>query len=250
MATAPETFSPYEWAERYGMIAHGLGAVKGITITDSREAFERNYARGYRVFEVDFLFTSDGRIAARHDWGSTMAKRLGLPTTGAVPTFATFKATRMRKGLTPIGAADIVDLMKRHPDAYVMTDFKDSATSAHVRAVQQILDAGGSATEVRRRLIVQIYQESDLAPLRKLGIANVVYTFYRLKTSVARALDFAQANGVRVITIPVAQASATRVKDIVRRHLLCAVHTVNDSGRAAALRKLGVKLLYSDGLAP
>jgi len=41
------------------IIAHAAGAVNGRTYTNSLEAFEYNYAKGHRFFEVDFSWTSD-----------------------------------------------------------------------------------------------------------------------------------------------------------------------------------------------
>jgi hypothetical protein len=56
----------------YGFVAHAGGALfedsKIYTYTNCREAVLYNYDKGYRVFEIDFNVTSDGKLAAVHSW--------------------------------------------------------------------------------------------------------------------------------------------------------------------------------------
>src|ERR1039458_4726270 len=60
------------------MVAHAGGAVRGETYTNSRDALDQHYAMGYRVFELDFDWTSDGHLVISHDWKLT-SSRFGLP---------------------------------------------------------------------------------------------------------------------------------------------------------------------------
>jgi glycerophosphoryl diester phosphodiesterase len=243
--------TPYGWASSWGLIAHGFGIIDGLTVTSTREAFETGYARGYRIFEVDLSLTKDSRIVGRHDWSAARFARYGQRApAGGIPTLAEFSASLVKGRYHPVDADAIVDLMRRYPDAWVMTDLKIYSVSGRIRALKQLLSAAGGDQSIASRLIVQIYEEADVAPTRALGIKNLLYTFYRLTTPVSRALDFAKREGIKVITIPVAQASRSRVQDIKAHGLVCAAHTVNDPDQAASLRKRGVTLLYSDTLQP
>ncbi len=47
-------------------IAHGLGRVRGAAKTNSIDAFEANYERGFRWFEVDLDTTGDGALVCIH----------------------------------------------------------------------------------------------------------------------------------------------------------------------------------------
>ena len=49
-------------------VMHGLGQLSGTSVLNCREGFDRYYARGARVFEVDLRMTSDGQVVLRHDW--------------------------------------------------------------------------------------------------------------------------------------------------------------------------------------
>ena len=50
------------------LIAHSLGGIENGKYSNSLEAFQSNYAKGMRVFETDFSWTSDHVLVLRHDW--------------------------------------------------------------------------------------------------------------------------------------------------------------------------------------
>ena len=51
----------------YGFVAHAFGAIDGHVYSNSLEAFQRNYGRGFRVFEVDLVRLADGTALLAHD---------------------------------------------------------------------------------------------------------------------------------------------------------------------------------------
>ena len=48
-------------------IAHAGGGFDGKTYTNSIAALDANYARGFRIFEIDFLRTWDDVFVCGHD---------------------------------------------------------------------------------------------------------------------------------------------------------------------------------------
>ena len=52
------------------LVAHAMGQIDDRTGTNSLEAFQANYAKGYRLFECDLAMTSDSRVVLRHDWSA------------------------------------------------------------------------------------------------------------------------------------------------------------------------------------
>ena len=50
------------------MIAHAGGGINGINYSNSIEALNHNYAKGFRYFEMDFSWTSDNKLVCLHDW--------------------------------------------------------------------------------------------------------------------------------------------------------------------------------------
>ncbi len=49
-------------------IAHAGGEIDGHTYTNSLEALNLNYKKGFRLFELDIHETSDHKYVAVHDW--------------------------------------------------------------------------------------------------------------------------------------------------------------------------------------
>ncbi len=44
----------------------------GLIYTISRQALDENYAKGFRVFEIDFNYTQSGELVCVHDWGHSV----------------------------------------------------------------------------------------------------------------------------------------------------------------------------------
>ena len=49
-------------------IAHAGGEIDGYTYTNSLEAMNLSYSKGCKIFELDIIETSDGKLVAAHDW--------------------------------------------------------------------------------------------------------------------------------------------------------------------------------------
>lgn len=43
------------------MIAHAGGGINGLSYSNSIEALDLNYDKGFRIFELDFSWTSEGQ---------------------------------------------------------------------------------------------------------------------------------------------------------------------------------------------
>ena len=50
----------------FGFVAHAFGAIDGHAYSNNLEAFQRNYGRGFRVFEIDLVRLADGTALAAH----------------------------------------------------------------------------------------------------------------------------------------------------------------------------------------
>jgi glycerophosphoryl diester phosphodiesterase len=152
--------SPYSLAPPVAAtrVAHAGGAVRGLTYTNSREALEEHYARGYRVFELDFGWTSDDRLVLIHDWAGTSAQ---FGTSPHVFSRAEFVAGKRIDGLHQLTFEDLCAWLRAHPDALVVTDTKQR----HQRLLH-FLRRSGSA--VLPQLIIQIYWLSELPAARQL----------------------------------------------------------------------------------
>lgn len=244
---------PYAWAKEPKQFAHGLGGVDGYRSTESFEAFKANYDRGFRVFEVDLVRTTDGALVARHDWEpylyEFLGQRVGDPKRRM--SLAEFRRTKIHGTLTPLAFTDIVAIMKAYPDVYFITDTKEKEPALVEESLALIDEAIGSDVVLKDRLIIQIYNEPMLRAVRdKHGFRNVIYTLYMLEGTFERAVDFARRNGVLVVAMSDTQWTPDRTRMLIAAGLKPAVFTVNDRAIANKMRRSGVDFFYTDFMPP
>ena len=101
-------------------IAHAGGAIDGNTYTNSLDALNLSYEKGYRIFELDIIKTSDGHFVAAHDW-KYWAKQTKFK--GQTPVAkAEFLQQKIKGKYTLMDMAVINKWFTNHPDATLVTD--------------------------------------------------------------------------------------------------------------------------------
>lgn len=122
--TSMEEYFPKEVYEfeasidRY--IAHAGGEVNGVRSTNSKNALDESYKKGFRRFELDIVETSDGHFVAAHDWN--MWARFTDFTGTLPPTHAQFMQRKIYGDYTTLDMEGINTWFKNHPDATLITD--------------------------------------------------------------------------------------------------------------------------------
>jgi glycerophosphoryl diester phosphodiesterase len=59
------------------IILHADEAIREHLYTNSLQALDSNYQKGYRFLEVNFEWTSDGDIVLLHDWQASISNFFG-----------------------------------------------------------------------------------------------------------------------------------------------------------------------------
>lgn len=106
--------------EDYKLIAHAGGEIDGLIYTNSLEAINSSYNKGFKYIELDFLKTSDGHYVAAHDWKKWIeqTKYVGkLP-----PTLEDFKKYKLLNKYTPVTVYDINTWLNNKPEIILVTD--------------------------------------------------------------------------------------------------------------------------------
>ena len=101
-------------------IAHAGGEVNGIKSTNTKDALDQNYEKGFRLFELDIIETSDGHWVAAHDWN--MWARFTDYTGNLPPTHAQFIKEKIYGDYKTLDMDGINSWFKAHPDATLVTD--------------------------------------------------------------------------------------------------------------------------------
>ncbi len=136
-------------------IAHAGGGIDGDTYTNSLEALNYSYNKGFRRFEMDISETSDNIYAAAHDWNQ-WAEKTGykgkLP-----PTHKIFLETPIKE-YTPMDIDQINKWFKNHPDAILVTDKVNNPKEFSSKFID------------KKRLIMELFSEDAVKEASEIGI--------------------------------------------------------------------------------
>jgi glycerophosphoryl diester phosphodiesterase len=253
-------------AERYdpyGFVGHAFGAIDGRAYTNSLEAFQRNYARGFRVFEVDHVLMGDGTALAAHDGAE---RHYGLTRSFRESTWADIlRAGRRFDGTyTVLRSQDVLRLMIDHPDIYIIGDFKYSRTDILRAYVRQAAALGRPS--VLERLFPHVARQEELyAHWAVYPLRNYVMSLYmtqgRGEYEDWKVIDFARRNRTpavmmwwrdRNMAISLAENAAQGRRyrksftDSLRANgVVPYVHTIRDNAQAQRFWDLGIAI-YTD----
>lgn len=159
-ANLPHYDFDYSWLDLNTLCMHGMGGINKFTYTNSLEAFEENYAKGARVFEVDFQITTDNRLVAAHD--ETIWKEQ-ISTEDIEFSSANFAEKKLYGLYTTLNACDIMKLMQKYKDIYIITDTKElSNEDVYYQFSSFVKEAESVDASVLDRIIPQIYNEDML----------------------------------------------------------------------------------------
>jgi len=170
--------------DRY--IAHAGGEVDGHKSTNSKAALDQNYKKGFRLFELDIIETSDGKLVAAHDWN--MWSRFTDYTGELPPTLAQFKKENIYGDYETLDMDGINKWFAEHPDAILVTD-KVNDPKAFANA---FID--------RNRLIMELFSVMAVEKASQQGI-NVMIShkpFFGIKGD---KLNFLKVNNVKYVAI-------------------------------------------------
>lgn len=220
-------------------IAHALGGYQGNNYLNCRECFESSYSKGFQLFEMDFLMTSDGHIAGIHDG---QEEAFGLP----VPfTLEQFKASSVF-GTTPLADTDVAELARTHDRFYLVTDVKTD-NLAGLRRLCSVYDSRG--VPCTDRVIPQIYTPEEISIVDEIAFKRVIFTLYRYGNRREEVLAFLDRSpGVWAVTMWADWWDATWAAELRKRGVQGFVHTVNDQEKADRLFAAGVSGIYTDFL--
>lgn len=225
------------------LIAHAGGGYNQKKYTNSREALDSNYDRGFRFFEIDFSWTSDGYLVAIHDWDKSFRRRFGGAEPAEIPTKSEFLGLKAAGNLTPLSMENVLKWAEEKGDAFIVTDVK----AQNIRALKKI---SNHFKEYKKYVIPQVYSYKEYDEAAAMGFENIILTLYRMKIVPFEVLDFARRKSPFAITMPWEVAAKGLAYHLQKIDTTVYAHTVNDWGRLNSLRKIGVFGVYTDFIVP
>jgi len=166
-------------------IAHAGGVIDGHTYTNSLEALNNSHAKGFRLFELDIILTSDGEYVAAHDWEHW--RTLTGFSGDKPPSRSTFMQQSILQQYTPLDMQSINNWFSTHPEAILVTDkvnepahfaslFTDKSRLMmelfSVESLREGLEAGIASAMPTGNLLIQ---KHGLSPndLKSMGVTSV-----------------------------------------------------------------------------
>lgn len=224
------------------LIAHAGGIGHHRTYTNSLEALDNSVARGYTAVEIDLSWTSDDHLVLLHDWDHEFVELFDRSPDRL--TVAEFLSMPSPHGLTRLSLDDLEDWLVDHPNILIVTDIKERNTEG----LRVIAEKYG---EHLYRILPQIYRPESYREVRELGYDEVIFTLYRSDLSDRQVVDFAIANPLFGVTMPLQSAMEGALSaELAAKGVRVFVNTVNDYSTAARLRSSGVYGVYTDWLSP
>ncbi len=145
---------------KYPYVAHALGSTKdGIPLTNSLDAFETSYAKGFRLFEVDLLRLSDGTVIAAHN-GTENA--FGLTVNFKDLTIDDIEGVKWDGRYPIMTSTDLVKILQEYKDAYLILDTKWDHLEIYETIIHQ------ASPRVLNRMIPHITEQWDYNEIRKM----------------------------------------------------------------------------------
>lgn len=167
-------------------IAHAGGEVNGIRYTDSKDALDQSYAKGFRFFELDIIATSDGKLVAAHDW--EMWARFTDYGGTLPPTHEEFKKHRIYGDYDTLDFEGINNWFAAHPDATLVTD----KVNDPIAFANKFVD--------KSRLIMELFSVMAVEEALKNGI-NAMISQEPLLNIVGDKMAYLAINNVKYVAL-------------------------------------------------
>lgn len=240
LSTAGNSFTRVTLDTLPTKIIHAGGSIDNHVGSNSLEALNTSYAKGYRFIEMDFRFSSDGEAVCIHDWSKYYSSQLGSTPV----TAAEFAKVRIYNHYTSVTLDSLAAWLGEHPDVYIITDCKDDNLTLLTKIAREYAD-------LMPQMIPQIYQYAEYETVRALGYSNIILTLYCLPTYAEKAdgaanAAFAKQHGLLAVTADATLANADFVRAFTDAGVPLFVHTVNDLSEQQRLYDLGVTCIYTD----
>lgn len=241
-----------EWYEKYPIISHAGGAIGEVSYTNSKEAFENSLAKGHKVFEVDFLYTSDNHLVARHNWNDEITEGFSRDNK---PDYETFMNTKIYDMYTPLSVENIIGYMEKNKDIYVVTDIKEKDYVSVLNTIVDTAKANSSDYKnILDRFVIQFYKYDQIDKIKSVEeFDKYILTLYRIKEEdrdFEKISKFCVENGVKVLTIPRKSAVKENI-DIAKDYgLYTYTHTINSGKGVIKFEMRGIHGVYTDSVSP
>jgi len=227
------------------LVAHGGGFVTGYGTTNSYEALMQSIADGYRLIELDFDFSKDGKLIMIHDWDRTAMHYFGFRFADKL-TEREFERILVHGRFKTLTLAKLIEILDEYEDIRIVTDIK----SDNVLALTAIAETYPGYID---RFIPQIYSYEEYGCVKELGYRDVILTLYAMENIDYEELtDFVKTR--RLYAVTVGDEHEYHIEDLKYKladdGIRVYYHPVSDFETALEVMEKGVYGVYASRIIP
>lgn len=227
--------------ENDDLVAVAGGKVKGIPLTNSREALDESYRQGFRMIEVDLQWTNDEELVLLHDWNESLQKLFSAEPRQY--SHDEFMNLEMTNGLHQMDLEDLISWMEDHEDAYIITDIREENPKA-LRCINKHFP------EFKSRIIPQIYDMEDFHGVKVPLYRNIILNLGLSDYTDEQIIDFMKLHKHFAVAMPEARAKGELPEKLKRLDVSTYVYVTNEEKVKEELEKNHVHGVYTEGLKP
>ena len=224
------------------MIAHAGGGINGQNYSNSIEALDLNYTKGFRYFEMDFSWTADGELVCLHDWKKRFKKVFGFKTKQPLTLKEFQHLLDNTKGLHPCTLDTFASWLLNHKDVKIITDVKYD----NIRAIKKII---AQHPNIQPQLIPQFYQPEEYSILKNMGFDELIWILYQYEGSLKSVARHVESMNLLALSMRASQAKKKPIQEIQKNGVNLFVYTINKENKVKKLvNKHFISGIYTDFL--
>lgn len=224
------------------LIAHAGGAVYGMRLTNSLQALDSSYSKGFRFFELDIDWTRDHIPVLIHDWGN-VNWYVDIRHSTEPQTFNDFMLKKPIRDLQFMDLASLDAWCSQHGDASVITDIK----SDNIILLGIIKE---KYPHIYSAAIPQIYSFDEYDPVKYLGYQDILLSLYRLDAADGDVLGFCSSHSLFGVSLHDAGLDHDFLQELNSIGVRTFIHPVNEYNQYVKLREDGAYGVFTDFLEP
>ena len=141
------------------LMGHAFGGMDDKTYHNTMAALEHGIETGYKDFELDFSYTTDGRLVLSHGWSPSNCKCLGITYKPDFDNMTYERVMNMPIHGNPImDARQFYERVKDEPDYRFEVDFH-FVQEHRKEMVQELVKDFENDGQVLDRLLMQVYTQ-------------------------------------------------------------------------------------------
>ena len=230
------------WYLKERLIYHAGGEIGGLNYTNSEEAMEKTLELGARYIEIDFLYTSDQKLACAHYWDSLWSGE-------EAPTLAEYEDLLIFGKYSAMTIEELLAYMEQYPDLHIIVDTKEED---YERVVRDLVQLSAFNTEITDRFIIQLYQAGEKAQFQKIypfKDENFLLTTYKMNSEhTNRIMKICYDENISVIAVPSEAVNDELIVQFQEKNIIIYEYTVNRPNSAQKSLDKGIHGFYTDCL--